>query len=167
MSASSVSVAAKYQHMVSNNTLLLAPAFRTRLLAGIAECHAVGYDVVIFECVRSNELAQYYYQEGRTIKPPSTPITNAPDASWTWHGYALASDLISAKYQWSPPQGDAWFAAVAEIMKRHNLEWGGDWKTPDLPHFQFGGMKASPSATSRALYTQNNIQAVWKLVDAA
>lgn len=167
MSASSASIAAKYAHMVSSDTRLLAPAFEARLLSGIAECRSNGYDVVVFECLRSDALAQYYYQEGRTIIPPSKPITNAPDGSWTWHGYALASDLISAKYGWTPPQGDRWFADIAEIMKRHNLEWGGDWKMADLPHFQFGGMKASPSITSRTLYHQNRIKDVWKLVDAA
>ncbi len=64
------------------------------------------------------------------------------------------------------PEGDAWFAAVAEVFKRHECKWGGDWTSRDLPHFQWGRCRASPSAQARALVETSGIPAVWAAVGA-
>ena len=143
----------------------LAPKFAAALVATIEQCHAEGLDAVIFETTRSDALAQVYYRRGR---PPSaefpSPVTNAPDASWTWHGYGLAADIISASREWNA--GQSWFTEMGRIAKANGLDWGGDWNHPDLPHVQFGTLKASPSEQSRSLYP-GHIAEVWALVGAA
>lgn len=142
----------------------LAPKFRAALEATLKQCHREGLDAVIFETIRSDALAKVYYDRGRppTAEYPS-PVTNAPDASRTWHGYGLAADIISATREWDA--GDAWFEKMGRIAKENGLDWGGDWRQRDLPHVQFGTLKPAPSETARALYPAN-ITAVWSLVGA-
>ena len=143
----------------------LAPKFREALVATLADCNAAGLDAIAFETTRSDELARVYHTRGRPPSPEYPhPVTNAPDASWTWHGYGLACDIISAKYEWSV--APEWFAKMAAIAKRHGLKWGGDWKSKDLPHIQWGKCKASPSQVARTLHA-DHIAEVWTLVDAA
>ena len=47
-----------------------------------------------------------------------------------------------------------------------DLDWGGDWKKPDTPHFQWGACKPSPSDQARALLASGGMVAVWKAVGA-
>ena len=56
---------------------------------------------------------------------------------------------------------------VAEIAKGHGLKWGGDWSSPDLPHFQWGRCKASPSDEARRILREQGMPAVWRAVSAA
>ena len=144
----------------------LAPQFREALVATLAACRAAGMDAIAFETTRSDALAQLYHKRGR---PPTAeyprPVTNAPDASWTWHGYSLAADIISESKEWDA--GEAWFAKMATMAKAHGLKWGGDWKQADLPHVQWGRCKASPSKVARDLYHAGQVAEVWRLVGAA
>jgi len=142
----------------------LAPQFRTAVIAALAECSASGYDAYVYEACRSDALQKVYYARGRTIIPPTTPVTNANDASYSWHGYAMAADIISRSKQWDVPY--EWFASVAAIFKKHGCNWGGDWKKPDYPHFQFGTLRPSPSIMARELYHQGNIQKIWSIAGA-
>ncbi|MDB4893157.1 MAG: hypothetical protein JWL61_5012 [Gemmatimonadetes bacterium] len=152
--------------LVNRSFVGLAPLFARAVVASIEECHANGLDAFVFETLRSNALAAVYYARGR---PPSheypEPVTNAPDASWSWHGYGLAVDVISASKEWDA--GDAWFTQVAAIFATHGCDWGGTWKHPDRPHFQWGRCRPSPSIISRRLHAEGHIQDVWRLVRAA
>lgn len=142
----------------------LAPKFRAAVEAAIAECNAAGLDAYVFEAYRSPELAAEYYARGRKKKPPQRPVTNAPDNLRSWHGYGLAVDVISREHAWAPKDG--WWEQVAAIFKRHGLKWGGDWRQRDLPHFQHGKCKPSPSDRARELYDQGGAEAVWQAVGA-
>jgi hypothetical protein len=150
----------------TNDMQLLAPAFRRAVAASIAECNAApnNLDAIVYETYRSNELQAVYYQRGRTVIPPPKPVTNAMSNLYSWHGYGLAVDVIHRTKQWGA--GDAWFAKVAEIFKRHGCKWGGDWTTKDLPHFQWGLCKASPSSVARELIRTKGVEAVWQAVGA-
>jgi peptidoglycan L-alanyl-D-glutamate endopeptidase CwlK len=83
---------------------------------------------------------------------------------FSWHGYGLAVDVIHRTKQWNA--GTPWFAAVAVIFKRHGCKWGGDWKSADLPHFQWGLCKPSPSDTARQFLRTRGVRAVWEAVGA-
>ena len=98
---------------------LLAPLFRAAVDAAIAECNspANALDAIVYETYRSNELQVVYYARGRTVRPPLTPVTNAMNNLYSWHGFGLAVDVIHRTKQWGP--GDAWFVRVAEIFKRN------------------------------------------------
>lgn len=142
----------------------LAPGFRRRLEAAVADATGAGLDVVVFETGRSDELARLYYSHG---------VSHAKDALHTWHHYGLAADVISKSREWDVypgPDGSGgdpkWFGLLASIFKAHGLDWGGDWRTlKDYPHWQLGGLRASPRDAITILSTQG-IQAVWAAVGA-
>lgn len=166
---------------VTSALSLLAPKFRVRVEAAVAECRAKGLDARVQETLRSAALQELYYTRGR---PPTAayphPVTNARSSLYSWHGYGLAVDVISERDGWfnvrpgAPTTerrarmlaGDAFFRGIATIFKAHGCDWGGDWKHPDPPHFQFGGLRASPSDRARALYAAGGVEAVWRVVGA-
>lgn len=143
---------------------ILAPRFRDGVQAALIECRSKGLDAVVYESYRSRELAQLYYARGRTVKPPTYTVTNAPDNTYSWHGYKLAVDVISRAHAWDA--SPEWFREVAEVFKRHGCKWGGDWKRADTPHFQWGKCNASPSSEARRLLAEQGMEAVWRAVGA-
>lgn len=146
----------------------LAPNFRAAVEAAIAECNnpANELDAMVYEGYRSLQLQQIYYARGRTVIPPTHTVTNAPTNLYSWHGYGLAVDVVHKTKYWEPPGGEGWFKKVAEIFKKHDCNWGGDWKHPDTPHMQWGKCKPSPSDAARDLLAKEGVQAVWKAVGA-
>jgi|SRR5436190_20466631 len=150
----------------SKDLNLLAPKFKAAIEAAIAECDTGGFNAIVFEAYRSDQLQKLYYARGRTIIPPTHTVTNAPNNQYSWHGYGLAVDVIHKEKFWNPPEGEGWFRNVAAVFKKHGCNWGGDWKHPDTPHFQWGKCKPSPSDEARKLLATGGIQAVWEAVDA-
>lgn len=167
----------------------LAPKFHLAIAQCLEKCHAAGVDAVVYEAYRSNELQQLYYRRGRPPTPEwPHPVTNAPDNTFSWHGYGLAVDIISQKDRWFAPdpklmltmtplvqaayrsqrarEGERWFALMAQICKECGCDWGGDWSHPDPPHIQYGTLKASPSDRARQLLRQGGMEAVWRAVGA-
>ena len=128
---------------VDNDILLCPPKFRAAVEAALADCNAQGLDAVVYEAFRSPELQALYFARGRTVVPPTAPVTFAATNDSSWHGYCLAVDVISRQHFWKPPEGEKWFAKVAESFKRFDCRWGGDWTRPDLPHFQWA-LQAEP-----------------------
>ena len=151
---------------VNKDLNLLAPKFREQVLLAIEECKKKDLDAIIYEGYRSQELQQIYYRRGRSVIPPEKPVTYAKTNLYSWHGYGLAVDVISAKYHWEPPGGIEWFKSVADIFKSHQCKWGGDWKRKDPPHFQWHLCKPSPSDTARTLIRNMGVEHVWKIVGA-
>lgn len=148
----------------SSDLSLLAPKFRDAVESAIEECNANGLDAMVYEAFRSMELQTLYFARGRTIIPPHDTVTNASSNLYSWHGYGLAVDVISRSREWDVPW--SWYASVAAIFKKHNCKWGGDWKKPDLPHFQWGACKPSPSHVARQLIASGGREAVWRAVGA-
>jgi hypothetical protein len=151
---------------VHNDLYLVAPKMRDAVDALLAECIQRGLDAMVHETYRERATALAYYKRGRTQRPPLATVTNAPDETWSWHGYGLAVDIISRKKGWDA--GDFWFTAVAECAERQGLlKWGGRWTMKDLPHFQWGRCKASPSDEARRILRESGLPAVWRAVGAA
>ncbi|MBB5714577.1 M15 family metallopeptidase [Sphingomonas aerophila] len=156
---------------VSRDLNLLAPAFRAAVEAAILDCNDQGrpggpLNAMVYEGFRSPELQAIYFQRGRTVKPPRHTVTNAPTNEFSWHGYGLAVDVIHATQLWEPGRGENWFRDVAAVFARHGCKWGGNWTSPDLPHFQWGRCRASPSDHARSLIRSGGVQAVWTEVGA-
>lgn len=149
---------------VSRDLAQLAPRFRHAVQKAIADCQTRGLDAYVYEAYRSPQLQALYYQRGRTIVPPVQKVTNARSSLYSWHGYGLAVDVISRRHGWDRPE--SWFRDVAESFRKFGCKWGGDWKMKDLPHFQWGPCRASPSDHARALFNQGGAPAVWKAVGA-
>lgn len=134
----------------------LAPKMRACVKAALAECEASGLDAYVYEAMRDQATQTEYYRRG---------VTRAKRAASSWHFYGLAVDVISRKRGWSVTR--QWRADVTRIFKKHGLDWGGDWKGfVDPPHYQFGTLRASPSARARQLYNAGGLEAVWREVGA-
>jgi peptidoglycan L-alanyl-D-glutamate endopeptidase CwlK len=142
----------------------LAPRFRAAVQSALVDCAAAGYDAMVYEALRSQQLQAIYYARGRSVMPPPTPVTNAQSNLYSWHGFGLAVDVISRSRQWNQPE--SWFKAVADIFKKYGCAWGGDWTQADLPHMQWGRCKPSPSDLARELIGKQGMQAVWQAVGA-
>lgn len=142
----------------------LAPTFRFAVERALDTCAARGRDAIVYEANRSLELQQEYYKRGRTEIPPSATVTNAPTNLFSWHGFGLAVDVISRANEWDAPR--EWFADVAACFREQGCRWGGEWTKPDLPHFQWGMCKPSPSDRARELLATGGMSAVWEAVGA-
>jgi len=151
----------------TNELQYLAPLFRESVERAIAECNdpTNALNAHVYETYRSDELQHVYYARGRDVRPPPTPVTNARSNLYSWHGYGLAVDVIHTTKEWDVR--DEWFLDVATIFKRHGCKWGGDWTSPDRPHFQWGKCKPSPSPVARELIRTRGIAAVWEAVGAS
>ena len=160
MSAGAVADALRVHDELSE----LAPLFAAAVQRALAECARQGLDAIVYEALRTQQLQAEYYARGRTKRPPYQTVTNAPTNLHSWHGYGLAIDVISRSKQWSA--GAAWFTRVAEIFKANDCKWGGDWRSQDLPHFQWHLCKASPSPEARHLIATQGMEAVWRAVQA-
>ena len=147
---------------VQRDLRALAPKFAAALADGLNECWRRGLDAVVHEAVRADDLQRHYYAQGRTR--PGAVVTYAASALYSWHGYGLAVDIISASKAWG--FSSQWINAVAAIMEARGLDWGGRWKRQDLPHFQFGTLKPSPSDRARELLRTGGREAVWREVGA-
>jgi len=92
------------------------------------ECKKGGLDIFITETYRSQERQNYLYEQGRTRA--------GKKVTWTKnsrHTSRLAWDIACNK----PSLYDvATIKKAGSIAKRLNITWGGDWKTPDMPHFE-------------------------------
>ncbi len=151
---------------VSNDLSLLAPKFEDAVRTALRACRDAGFPAKVYEAQRSQELQALYYARGRTIIPPRHTVTNAPTNLQSWHGYGLAVDVVHETKYWEPEGGEAWFRKIADIFKAHDCSWGGDWRHPDTPHFQWHLCKPSPSPEARRLLLQQGREAVWKVVGA-
>lgn len=166
---------------VDRDLTKLPSKFRDEVEASIADCNADGLDAYVYEAGRSRALAELYFKRGRTIIPPKRKVTNAPNETFSWHGFFLAVDVISRKYAWfdnaaararwpDPDEraaaGKAFWRACARHFKNHGCKWGGDWKQQDDPHMQWGKCKASPSNEARRLLAAEGLVGVWRAVGA-
>lgn len=139
-----------------------APLFALAVVRGVQAARADGLDPVVVEAFRSDARQRWLYAQGR--ERPGDVVTNARSALYSWHGYGLAVDVVSAQAGWDDTR---FFHRLAPYLHAAGCDWGGDWSTPDLPHFQWGRCKASPSAVARALYQTGGVAAVWRAVHAA
>lgn len=89
-----------------------------------------GIPVRVVQDYRTPEQQQALLDSGKGV-------TNA-GANLSYHNYRLAFDIVPEAYLSFPdwnPKGEYW-AKLGAIGKSLGLEWGGDWKKKDLPHFQ-------------------------------
>src|SRR4051812_38920022 len=99
---------------VDHSLALLAPRFRDAVQRALEGCRQGGLDAVVYEAYRSAALQAVYFARGRTVIPPAHPVTNASSNLYSWHGYGLAVDVISASRAWEAPE--SWFADVARVF---------------------------------------------------
>jgi peptidoglycan L-alanyl-D-glutamate endopeptidase CwlK len=105
------------------------------LLAGLLlAAFEDGIPLIITDGFRSVTEQDRIYSQGRT--EPGPIVTNARGGS-SWHNYGLAADLavlVNGRPTW--PNDLPLWARIGAIGKALGLGWGGDFPTPDRPHFE-------------------------------
>jgi len=148
--------------LIENDVNALAPSLIDPVNQFLVACADEGVPFVINETVRSNALQVLYYSYGRDTEGHviGETITNAPDASRSWHGYHLALDGKHPDKGYNVPL--SYWSRVAAIAARYGLAWGGKWAHQDLPHFQAAALPASPTIQDRDDFAHNRLGDVWK-----
>lgn len=152
----------------------LAPGFRARVEAVIAEAAQFGHRLAVNESLRTDERQRWLYAQGRTR--PGAIVTNAPSAATSMHGHGLAVDLLPST-GWDRTPMPVWLY-VGRLARKHGLVWGGDWDGDgetsdshpfDAPHVQMPlpSGAVSPTPGMIAALTNGGPRAVWALVPGA
>lgn len=141
----------------------LIPEARTPALHLIAGAADQGASVRVGLVYRSSAQQTVLFMQGRghpldtmnaaraavgwgpiTLEENSRTVTRAKAGS-SWHEYRRAMDLVPIDSAddadlsdpdlpiWDVP----WWPGLGEIGKHLGFRWGGDWKNPDRPHFQW------------------------------
>ena len=114
----------------------------------LEQCEAAGIPCDVVQSTRTMSEQERIYAQGRTA--PGNVVSNAKPGD-SYHNYGLAVDIVPRVYRSLPswnPSGPLW-ARVGEIGKNIGLEWGGDWSSKDLPHFQ---LTAAPLSELKAYW---------------
>lgn len=96
-------------------------------------------DFLVTEGVRTPERQRQLYAQGRTAPGPKVTWTLQSNHFVQKSGYGHAVDLVPFPVDWNDRRK---FHVIASAMKQAalaegvKLAWGGDWGTPDLPHFE-------------------------------
>lgn len=86
-------------------------------------------EFLITEGYRSIERSDELYRD---------PTVRANKGGFSLHNYKLAVDIVPVDENGNIDYTDiATYKKLAKIAKRYNVEWGGDWRNPDKPHFQY------------------------------
>lgn len=96
----------------------------------MAECERQGLNVLITETYRSKERQNYLYEQGR-IRPGNIVTWTKNSRHTSRRAWDICKNVKGAEYS-----DKAFFAQCGKIAAKFGITWGGDWKTPDTPHFE-------------------------------
>lgn len=132
------------------------PPLESKIGALILAAKSQGLIVDIFQGYRSWDDQDALYAKGRT--KPGKIVTQAKGGQ-SWHNFGLAADVVfKVNGKWSWDDSLPW-DKLGEIGKTLGLEWGGDWGSKDLDHFQWKMNFAL--ADARTFYQHGGLKEVW------
>ena len=127
----------------------LKPEFREKLQKALKELDDKGIAYTVLETYRDQEVQDAYYAQGRysydivcELRAKSgLPAISREEASRkitqtkkSKHTDGLAADIVpvlsNGRIPWNIKDAStaALWLSIAEVMKKHDLDWGGDWK---------------------------------------
>ena len=110
------------------------------------------YQVLITATYRDNEYQNSLYEQGRT--KPGSIVTNAKGGQ-SMHNYKLAFDICK-NVKGHEYDDNLFFSIAGKIWVEMGGEWGGNWTSPDNPHFQFtDGAKDSDIFNGKKVVSEN------------
>jgi peptidoglycan L-alanyl-D-glutamate endopeptidase CwlK len=96
----------------------------------LEECKHQGLNVLVTETYRSQERQNYLYEQGRTRKGKKVTWTkNSRHTSR--RAWDICQNIKGQEYS-----NTTFFRMCGKIAKSMGITWGGDWSTPDMPHFE-------------------------------
>ena len=108
----------------------LSPVAQKACRLFLQECKKEGLPVLITETYRSQARQNYLYEQGRTRA--------GKVVTWTRnsrHTGRMAWDICK-NVRGHEYSDQAFFNRCGAIARKLGITWGGDWKTPDKPHFE-------------------------------
>jgi peptidoglycan L-alanyl-D-glutamate endopeptidase CwlK len=135
---------------------VLAPQMQVALAALLVDVP----EARVVETLRTPERQSFLYGFGRDYDDGRGIVTQAPTQLLSWHGFALAADVVHRSLGWDVRA--SWFLHLGTVAESHGLAWGGRWRHPDLPHLQWGRCPATPTAEDRRLAVHEGLPAVWR-----
>lgn len=96
----------------------------------LAECQKQGLNVLITETYRSQERQNYLYEQGRTRSGKIVTWTHKSRHT-SRRAWDICQNIKGREYS-----DNAFFKSCGDVAKKLNITWGGNWKTPDTPHFE-------------------------------
>lgn len=126
--------------MASRRMCDLHPSFFPAAFEMVARAHEQDIDVLVYCTYRSAQEQNELYAIGRT--KIGRKVTNAKggqsahNATFQGRPGALALDcvpLLNGKPQWN---AIGIYKKLAKIAEELGIEWGGNWKMRDCPHFE-------------------------------
>lgn len=96
----------------------------------LEECQRQGLKVLITETYRSQERQNELYKQGRTASGKVVTWTK-----YSRHTSRRAWDICQ-NVKGQEYSNTTFFRRCGEIARSLGIIWGGDWSTPDMPHFE-------------------------------
>ena len=108
----------------------LSPVAQKACRLFLTECKKNGLPVLITETYRSQARQNYLYEQGRTR--PGKVVTWTRNSRHTGRmAWDICKNVKGHEYS------DAlFFKKCGAVARKLGITWGGDWKTPDKPHFE-------------------------------
>lgn len=107
----------------------LSPSAQTACNMFLAECRRRGLDIFITETYRTQERQDYLYSLGRT-KGGSKVTWTQNSRHTSRRAWDIACNAPHSLY-------DGYILKkCGEVARDLDITWGGDWSTPDYPHFE-------------------------------
>lgn len=96
----------------------------------LAECEAQGLKVRITETYRSQARQNELYAQGRTT--PGQIVTWTKNSRhMSRRAWDICQNIKGQEYS-----NNSFFKKCGNVAHKFGITWGGDWGTPDLPHFE-------------------------------
>ncbi len=96
----------------------------------LLKCEGQGLKVRITETYRSQERQNELYAQGRT-KPGQIVTWTKNSRHTSRKAWDICQDIKGKEYSDS-----AFFRKCGDIAEDLKIIWGGNWRTPDMPHFE-------------------------------
>lgn len=126
-------LSSEFDARTEKNIATLIPEAQKLAREFMRQCLKAGLNIKIICGTRTYAEQDALYAQGRTTK--GNIVTNAR-GGYSWHNFGIAFDVgvfdeLGRYYGNSPV-----YKRAGQIGKSLGLEWGGDWKFVDEPHFQ-------------------------------
>ena len=96
----------------------------------LLKCEGQGLKVRITETYRSQERQNELYAQGRT-KPGQIVTWTKKSRHTSRRAWDICKNVKGEEYS-----DTAFFEKCGDAAKEAGITWGGNWKTPDMPHFE-------------------------------
>lgn len=126
------------------------------------ECRKQGLIIGISETYRTVQRQDELFAQGRTTGEIGRTVTNARGTAYnSTHQWWIAFDFFRNDGKGAFDNTGQFFEKVGAVGKSIGLEWGGDWTTPDRPHFQLPNWGSTTQQLRNAYSTPDNFKATW------